>query len=252
MQQRTFWALVIRQLHIAQGRNQSFLPFFGILQGVINPLIVMTVFRTLNTDFTIYSPKVFLHLLVGVVMCRIFMRTAMDCLNLKKPTDIAVNANGGTPFLMFLAAGIVNFYLFMVFFIILCSLYHYFWYPIVIADWRNILYGALLLMFLGLGVGMVLNAVIGHYPFLGAPFRLVLGMLFLVSGVIFDPANAAAKFRVILEWNPVTIGMQIVRTGFGMATNSSFLNVGYMMAVVVAALSCGLFLGRRIWRPDSV
>jgi capsular polysaccharide transport system permease protein len=111
--------------------------------------------------------------------------------------------------------------------------------PIALAE------AILLVVFFGMGLGMV-NAVMQTFiPTWTAMFTLVMGPLYLLSGVWFLPQEIPPPFRGYLLLNPVMHLIMWFRSGFYPASSvATYLDRGYAVSASVGIFVLGLALQR--------
>ena len=110
--------------------------------------------------------------------------------------------------------------------------------PIVLAE------AILLVVFFGMGLGMV-NAVMQTFiPTWTTMFTLVMGPLYLLSGVWFIPQEIPPPFRGYLLINPVMHFIMWFRAGFYPNDVATYLDRGYAISASVGVFVLGLALQR--------
>jgi capsular polysaccharide transport system permease protein len=101
-------------------------------------------------------------------------------------------------------------------------------------------------MLLGLGVGVVNAIVAAALPIWITGFALVIIFLWLTSGVFFVAHALPEPLRYAISLNPITHGIEWMRSAYYIGYGSNFIDKRYVLAHAVGWLCGGLLLERSV------
>lgn len=102
-------------------------------------------------------------------------------------------------------------------------------------------------MLLGLGVGIINGIIAAAIPIWVTGFALLLLFLWVTSGVLFVPSQLPETLRYPLSFNPITQGMEWMRSAYYPGYGAGFIDKPYLIAHGLL-WACGGFLLERAVR----
>ena len=97
---------------------------------------------------------------------------------------------------------------------------------------------------IGAGVGTVNCLLIGLYPVWGIVWGILSRPLFLVSGVLFLPADMPGGIADYLYWNPLVHAIGLVRRGLFATYDAPYVSLAYGYGTGLALFAIGLIFLR--------
>ncbi|SOZ63364.1 polysialic acid transport ATP-binding protein, ABC-2 [Cupriavidus taiwanensis] len=114
------------------------------------------------------------------------------------------------------------------------------------ADPLLVMWSALLLWMLGLGLGLVFSVIGTLLPGLGKLIRIVFTPLYFLSAVMYSVSSLPRGMRKTVLVNPITHGLEAMRSGwFAAYHGESHINLGYLAFWALATVFLGLAMHMR-------
>lgn len=242
------WALVMRQFRLSCNGAGGWLKF------LMTPLrtVVLFIFIRGIMFASLRDQRGMLHLVLGLLMYGMFTRIIVDCRVANKFGVGVYMFPRVTPLDVFISKTIAFGYVYGSLALVLGLCVGWYWGHIDLTNWEYALIGWALLAFFSLGAGVFINAVSEYYPFMNAVFTILIAPLFLLSGVIADVTNMNIFIQEMSKWNPIAIGLQLVRYGFGIHSPEDYLNFACVAIWGVTLFSLGILVGRHVWKAKTV
>ncbi|WP_089904251.1 ABC transporter permease [Loktanella fryxellensis] len=111
-------------------------------------------------------------------------------------------------------------------------------------DIGPVLVGLLMIMFIGIGVGMLNAVLIGLYPVWGIIWGILSRPLFLASAVLFVPEKMPPNITSILLWNPLVHGIGLVRKGLFPTYDAPYVSLVFGFGIGLGLCAAGLLFLR--------
>lgn len=247
IQKSVIFALFIRELRTRFGTYKG--GYVWLLAEPIAHIIALMSIRSFIRDSSMYGIDFPVFIAVGVVPFILFRNIALRVME-------GVDSNRGLfsfkqikPIDVFLARTMLDALVsFAVFIILLVGLY-WIGFDVPFRDPLPVLAVYVLLIFGGLGLGMIFCVVIHYMPEAKTLFRLSMMPLYLMSGIIFPIASLPQWLLPYLLWNPLLHAIEIIRGAFfvqyHMVTGISSLYV-VMSTLIVLAFGYTWYWNRRL------
>lgn len=241
VQCRVVHALVLRDLKGRFGGRR-----LGFLWALVEPLLFISLFvgmflllgRTSQSGVAV--PLFFVSGIAPFLMFRDLYGT------------ISGEAKGSSPLLMFpqvsrtdliVAKLIVNVLLSITVLIVLLSGCYMLGYTFSIANPLGVLRALFLLVVMGLGLGLVIGALVIRYEFIASISNVILGRpLFLSSGLFFTADMLPPKAREYALYNPILHLIESIRTEMFESFNSRYVDLHYVTVFAIILVGFGLML----------
>lgn len=226
-------------------RQQSRSPILGLLQSIMNTLIMLSVFYLLMTITGLKKTAIrgdfVLYLMTGIFIYMGHTRTVQAVFGAASPTNQMLKHAPLTTAVLVSSAALSILYTQVLTVVIILYVYHAAWGPIHIENWMGALSMLLLAWFVGIGVGLIFAAM---RPW--APQVVALIMMFYIranmiaSGKMFVANTLPHKMLMLFSWNPLFHIIDQARGFTFINYTPHYSNWVYPLIVGIALLMIGL------------
>lgn len=219
--------------------------FWLLMEPSLHIGFIAFVWRAIRMH-TVGGVDISIWVMVGMLSFFLFRRTgtqvmyAVDCnrslfaYRQVKPFDTAIVRAGLEAFLMALITAVI---------LIMAALLGHAIRP---SDPLLVIQALFGLWLFGLGYGLTASVLMELVPEIEHILKIMMMVLYLISGVIWPIASVPQPYRDLVMLNPIAHGLEAVRIGFVSQYHAvPGVSLGYLYASVVVNLFIGLMLYRR-------
>ena len=120
-------------------------------------------------------------------------------------------------------------------------------FNITLVSAERVIWGFLLMWFLGIGLGMVLLPIAGKFKVVDDIVSIALKIAYITSGVMFSIERLPSFLQEYLLYNPMLHGVEYIRSGF-FFDYGDHIDLGYMGLFIVVSVMFGLIFIQKFKR----
>ena len=244
---RVVFAILVRELKTRFGKYR-----LGYLWALFEPLLIISLFVGIRgilagslrgaTDKIIYHVDFPLFLAAGVVPFFMFRHVVIQVMN-------SIEANRGLfvyqpvkPIDAMLARWILEGVVFVIIWILVFIILDFVGFKTEIKDPLGLMAIYLLFYLFSLGIGLILCIVTNIYEEISNIISPVMLFLFFTSGIFFSINMIPKKFQVYLLWNPCLHFIELSRVSLFPLYRADVCSLDFIIICTICALFFGLAL----------
>jgi len=238
IQQSVIFALFIRELRTRFGSYKG--GYIWLLVEPIAHIIVLTLTFAYIRQRGISGIDIQVFLVTGIAPFLLFKNIALRIMD-------GIDANRGLlsfrqikPMDIFIARAMLDALISVIVFALLLIGMAWWGLDVPFRDPLTVLVIYALLIFMGLGLGMILSVIVHYIPEAKTIIRLTMMPLYLLSGIIYPVAKMPQELLPYLLWNPLLHAFELIRGAFFVQYHTvAGLSPEYVLMSTLALLAFG-------------
>lgn len=216
-----------------------------LLEPAIHLMFMMFIFSVIRVR-VVSGMHVAIWLLYGLLAMFMFMRTATQSKNAVSPNKALFAYRQVKPVDTVLTRAFLEAFITLIITILMCGFTFLIGIGVFPDDPLLFLAAFLSLWLTGLGYGLITSVVIDLIPELDIVLKLVMGPIYMISGVIFPIDNIPDPYRKWLLLNPIAHGVEATRSSISPFYHAfAELNIAYTFGFASVLIAIGLALHKR-------
>lgn len=222
-------------------RNAVIAMVLNMVQGLIMVGAFFLFFQVLGLRSSPIRGDMMLYIMSGIFVYLTHIKSVSAVMTAAGPTSSMMLHRPMNTIIAILASAISTLYMQLITLVVILSVYHIAFTPIVIHDIIAALGFLMLAWFSGCAVGMIFLALKPWFPrFTAVAKTLYIRVNMIASGKLFVVNTLPATMIAMFDWNPLFHIIDQMRGAIFLHYNPQFTSVGYPVYVALALIMIGL------------